>query len=197
MKDKQRESITRTARRLLEQPHTLPELEATSDEAGLDAIGFQVRISSLSVDQLEDLLERKEHILTIQTTDTETTLRQLQSYARESGKAVYLWRPEEGMSSLKVNDMSVPGSTRLADALRYILSSRHYGIYIFVDFHSQLLLDCKQLLREIVKAHPGYERKVILLGQEVELPNGLARVSARIEYKPERHLRLRDGRWIV
>jgi|GEM_PF-404753 len=153
--------------------------------------------TTLSGHRFDELLERGERILAIRTDDLPGTLDQFESFARQSGKAIYLWRPEEGLRSLKVTDMSVPGSTRMADALRYVANSMHYGVYGFVGFDRQLNLQCTQLLRDIAGNRTGYDRKVILLGEDFRLPGNLKALTARIEHRPARQLRLRDGRWVV
>lgn len=152
---------------------------------------------AFSGQQFDDLLDRVERVLVIESTDPPGTVQQFQSFAAQTGKAVYLWRAGLGLTSLKVVDMQVPGSGRLSEALRYIANSKHYGIYGFVDFESQLKMDSFQLLRDIAKVRSGYERKVVLITGGMNLPEGLEEQCARIQHQPKRHLRLRDGRWVI
>jgi hypothetical protein len=147
--------------------------------------------------QFDDLLARDERILVIESKDPAGTAHQFREFAGQTGKAMYLWRPDEGLTSLKVVDMRVPGSTRLTEALRYIANSKHYGIYGFVDFEGHLKVDSIQLLRDIAKSRAGYERRVVLITTGVTLPQNLEDQCARIQHEPRRQLRLRDGRWVV
>lgn len=151
----------------------------------------------ISGQQFDDLLARDERILVIDSGDPAGTVQQFKMFAGQTGKAMYLWRPGEGLTSLKVVDMRVPGSTRLTEALRYIANSKHYGVYGFVDFEGHLKVDSIQLLRDIAKSRTGYERRVVLITGGVKLPRNLEDQCARVEHQPRRHLRLRDGRWIV
>lgn len=156
-----------------------------------------INSATLTGRQLDDLLERPEKIVILESADLAGTMQQFETLARQTGKAVYLWRRGEGLASLKVADMQVPGSARLAEALRYVANSRHYGIYAFSDFESSLKMDELQLLRQIVNATAGYDRKVILLTSGMKIPRGLEELSARVRHEPQRRLRLRDGRWVV
>lgn len=153
--------------------------------------------AALSGSQIDELLERPERILVLESPDIEATLGQFEAFARQTGKAVYLWRPEQGLNSLKVADMRVPGSDRLAEALRYVVNSLHYGIYGFVEFEATLKMDGIQLLRQIASAQSGYDRKVILLTNSYKLPRGLEQLAAVIRHTPQQKLRLRDGRWVL
>lgn len=152
---------------------------------------------ALSGSQLDELLDRPERILVIESPDVAATLQQFEAFARNTGKAIYLWRPDQGLNSLKVADMRVPGSGRLSEALRYVLNSLHYGIYGFVEFESSLKMDGVQLLRQIAATRTGYDRKIILLTAGFVLPRGLQDQATVIRHAPQQRLRLRDGRWVL
>lgn len=156
-----------------------------------------LKTSAISGQQFDDLLDREERVLVIESTDPAGTVQQFQAFAGQTGKAIYLWRFGQGLTSLKVVDMQVPGSSRLSEALRYIVHSKHYGVYGFVDFESHLKADNIQLLADIARNREGNERKVVLITGAVKLPHKLKEQCAWIEHEPKRRLRLRDGRWVV
>lgn len=156
-----------------------------------------VQNGAISGQQFDDLLERDNRVLIIESPDPAGTVQQFRAFAGQTGKAIYLWSAEDGFTSLKVVDMKVPGSRRFADALRYVVNSKHYGVYGFLGFERDLKVDSIQLLREIAKSRSGNDRKVILFTSGVRLPEGLQEDCARIEHQPKRRMRLRDGRWIV
>lgn len=156
-----------------------------------------LKTSAISGQQFDDLLEGDERVLVIESTDPAGTVQQFQAFAAQTGKAIYLWRFEQGLTSLKVVDMQVPGSHRFGEALRYITNSKHYGVYGFVDFESHLKVDNIQLLTDIARNRAGNDRKVVLITGGVKLPRTLEEQCARIEHEPRRRLRLRDGRWVV
>lgn len=209
MAERDWDSITKTARRILErmgrEPVSAPGEDLPAHEPELTEISavpparevVVPQSTALSAEQFEDVLEHDERILTIATQEPETTLRRFQSVARHSGKAIYLWYPDQGLRSLKVNDMGVPRSMRMVDALRYIANSRHYGVYAFVYFEAQINLACTEIMREISKSRARYDRKIVLIGQEFALPRNLLGLARQLIHEPEQRLRLRDGRWVT
>lgn len=150
----------------------------------------------ISGQQFDELLERDQRVLVVESSDPAGTAQQFRAFASQTGMAMYFWHPETGLTSLKVVDMRVPGSGRLNEALRYVLNSKHFGIYGFLDFEKDLKMDGIQLLRNIAQSRTGNERRVVLISGGLQLPQGLEELCARVTHEPKRHLRLRDGRWI-
>ncbi len=150
-------------------------------------------------DFFESLVERTDRVIALHSADVDAALVQFRIVCRRTGKSIYHWQDGRGFRSLKAADISVPGSRQLSEALRYVLQSVHYGIYVFTEFERHLHHSSIQFLREIAHAQDGYERKVILLGSEVALPGVLTDSVAHVfedERKPLKP-RLRDGRWVV
>ena len=86
------------------------------------------------------------------------------------------------------------------DALRYVLKSMHYGVYLFSDFQGHLQHRGIEHLRGVAASRDGYQRKVILLGSDMRLPGLLADSIYHVfEQQQQETLkpRLRDGRWVV
>ena len=92
----------------------------------------------------------------------------------------------------------MPGSKRMTDALRYVLQSMHFGIYLFVDFTEHLRPAETLMLRRIVRLQAANERKLVFVGDQVELPEAMDGMYERVAAESEMHrqLRLRDGRWV-
>ncbi len=163
------------------------------------AAGGQRRAAGMNRNFFEALVERDERVIALHTPDVDAALVQFRVVCRRTGKSIYHWSDGRGFHSLKAADISVPGSRKLSEALRYVLQSVHYGIYVFTEFERQLHHSCIQFLRSIAHAQDGYERKVILLGRKVKLPGVLADSVFHVfedERKPVKP-RLRDGRWVV
>jgi hypothetical protein len=95
--------------------------------------------------------------------------------------------------------MRVPGSKRVTDALRYILQSMQFGVYLFTDYADHLRPPNIGLLRQIARIRSGNGRKVVFVGEEVQLPDGLDELVERISHVQTGVLRprLRDGRWVT
>ena len=103
------------------------------------------------------------------------------------------------MISLKDSEISVPGSRPLVDALRYVLQSMHYGIYVMIGFESHLSFPCVNYLKQLATQPQPDERKLILLGRHLHLPDPLGKLVDAVTFDEPQpvHLRLRDGRWVM
>ena len=147
----------------------------------------------------QQLVDRDERILVLHTADLDSALRQFSQLSRRSGQSIYQWSDVTGLQSLKDSDISVPGSRKLADTLRYVLKSMHYGVYIVTNFGPQLRGRCEDFLLQIKRTKFGDARKVILVGEDLKLPR---RISAHLVHVVENdpsefRLRLRHGRWVA
>ena len=147
----------------------------------------------------QQLIERDERVLALHTSDMQSALAQFRLLSRRSGQSLYQWSEATGLQSLKDSDISVPGSRKLVDTLRYVLQSMHYGIYIITDFNRQITARCEDYLLQIQGTRFDDDRKVILVGEEMKLPR---RVSTRLNHVTENdpgefRLRLRNGRWVA
>jgi hypothetical protein len=87
----------------------------------------------------------------------------------------------------------------MSDALRYVLQSMQFGVYLFVDFESHLKPADVLLLRRISRTPTSNERKLVFAAGSTELPEELEGMYDRIAVESEMHrqLRLRDGRWLT
>lgn len=158
--------------------------------------GTDVAISALLFDRV---LASQQTLVVVETVDAGQVLDHFRQYARRSGQSVYTWHDDVGITSLREGEVRVPGSKRMADALRYILQSMHFGIYLFTDVEGHLRPPNTGILRQIGRARGGNARKVVFIGGPVHFPESLDEMIERITYdgvRPTRP-RLRDGRWII
>jgi hypothetical protein len=123
----------------------------------------------------------------------------LRVLARRQGQSIYAWTAQNGLASLREAGITVPGSQRPAEALRYVLQSNHFGIYLFPEITPQLYAQFAPQLRQIARAQPGVERKVVLMGSQIRLPAGLEALCSRMSvvHRNAPRIRLRDGRWVT
>lgn len=153
----------------------------------------------MSADLYESIVEREEHVIALHSEDVEAALVQFRVVSRRTGKSMYHWDENHGFVSMKAADISVPGSRKLSDALRYVLQSMHYGIYVITGFKRQLRHSCVEYLKAIAHAQDGHQRKVILVANEITLPGMLSESVYHIVEDQHRAVRprLRDGRWVM
>jgi hypothetical protein len=148
---------------------------------------------------LDRIVQSSHHIVALQTSSVGETVAQMRVLAMRSGASIYAWDPEGGVVSLRESGMHVPGTKRMSDALRYVLQSMQFGVYLFVDFETHLKPADVLLLRRISRTPTSNERKLVFASPGAELAEELEGMYDRIAVESEMHrqLRLRDGRWIT
>jgi hypothetical protein len=156
--------------------------------------------AELSVTQrlLDCIVQSPHHLVVLETANVGETLAQMRMLAMRGGTSVYAWDPESGIASLRESGMNVPGSKRLTDALRYVLQSMHFGIYLFTGFAGHIRPADTLLLRRISRMQTVNERKLVFAGSNFELPEELDGMFDRLTAQTDQQnrLRLRDGRWV-
>lgn len=148
---------------------------------------------------LDRIVQSSQHIVALQTSSVGDTIAQMRVLAMRSGASIYAWDPDGGVASLRESGMHVPGTKRMSDALRYVLQSMQFGVYLFVDFEAHLKPADVLLLRRISRTPTSNERKLVFAAAGTELPEELEGMYERIAVESEMHrqLRLRDGRWLT
>ena len=153
----------------------------------------------------ERIVESERAIIAIDTPRGDEVLAQFRQFALRSGNSIYAWNEDDGLQSLREGDVSVPGSTRLQDALRYVGGSLHFGVYLFRGLTTMLRFSPVRtqtlaLLRQIGRTRPGGPsgRKLVLIDEKVALSDGIDEITERFVDDPaqRRRIRLRDGRWV-
>lgn len=145
------------------------------------------------------IVQSPHNLIAIDTAHAVDVVAQFRLLALRTGQSVYYWKDDAGITSLRERDVRVPGSKRVTDALRYILQSMQFGIYLFTDYQEHLRAPNIGLLRQIARNKSGNGRKVVFIGEEVLLPEGLDALTDRISHTNEStgKPRLRDGRWVT
>lgn len=145
------------------------------------------------------ILQSPQNLIAIHTADAADVLAQFRLLALRTGQSVYSWQEDAGIASLREREMRVPGSKRATDALRYILQSPQFGVYLFTDFAEHLRPPNTGLLRQIARSRNVAGRKVIFVGDEIAMPEGMDALVEVISHQPVAGTRprLRDGRWVI
>lgn len=146
----------------------------------------------------EQILESEGNLIGIETAQIDETLEQFRQVALRSGQSVYLWDPENGIAALRQSELRVPGSKRFNDALRFILQSVQFGVYLLIDFDDQIKPPNTALLRRFARIRSGNQRKIVFLSKTLRFPDEIDLLVERLSpsstsSKPPR---LRDGRWV-
>jgi hypothetical protein len=147
----------------------------------------------------ERIVQSPHNLIAIETARSAEVLSQFRLLALRTGQAVYHWQEDAGITSLRDRDVRVPGSKRVTDALRYILQSMQFGVYLFTDYATHLRAPNLSLLRQIARGRSIHGRKVVFVGERHPFPEGLDALVERISHEAEgqHRPRLRDGRWVT
>ncbi len=147
---------------------------------------------------LEQILNSESNLIGIESAHIEDTLEQFRQLALRSGQSVYLWDPENGVAALRQSELRVPGSRRFNDALRFILQSMQFGIYLLIDFEDQIKPPNTSLLRRFARIRSANQRKIVFLSSKLEFGEEIDALVERLQSGAESGSppRLRDGRWI-
>lgn len=95
-------------------------------------------------------------------------------YYRYSGQAVYLWNCEEAFVRLGAEHISIPRTANINDALHFILTCPHFGIFILPDIQQKDLDgSTPKYLKELMSDSPGRQKKIIFTGEQLEFPEWL------------------------
>lgn len=148
---------------------------------------------------LDRILEARTPVLVLETGQPEVLVRQIRQRVLHSGQAVYLWKEDAGLCSLREDGVRIPGCLRAGDTLRYVLRSVCFGVYLMAGLEMPLKPSHLSLLQRISRAETPFVRRVVLfsdgpgLGQSLD---GIATVLPHYPVAPTR-LHLRDGRWVA
>ena len=147
----------------------------------------------------ERIVQSPQNLIAIETPNAVEVLAQFRLLALRTGQSMYYWQADAGITSLREREMRVPGSKRVTDALRYILQSMQFGVYLFTDYAEHLRAPNIGLLRQIARIRTGNGRKVVFVGEPEQFPDGLEELVERIAHTQvgQSRPRLRDGRWVT
>jgi len=145
------------------------------------------------------IVQSPQNLIAIETPNAVEVLAQFRMLALRTGQSVYYWQDETGNASMRDREARVPGSRRSGDALRYILQSPQFGVYLFTEYAENFRPPNIHVLRQIALARAANSRKVVFVGEKVRMPEGMDKMFERIAHEQVTRTRprLRDGRWVA
>jgi len=150
-------------------------------------------------DRLYDqVLDSSSNLVLVDSPFPTELIAHLRLMAQRRGHSIYAWTAELGLASLREHGITVAGSKRLSEALRFVLQSSHFGVYVFPADRKELTPQVLALMRQIARGKEGGDKRVVVLGTALDVPAPLDRLARLITHRhgPSERLRLRDGRWI-
>lgn len=146
----------------------------------------------------DQLLEARSNLVILDTPFAEDVIAHLRQMAQRRGHSIYSWNTDTGLTSLREHGITVAGSKRMSEALRFVMQSNRFGVYVVPADKRELTPQVLALLRQIARAKDGGDKRVLMLGSDIEIPSPLDRLAHIFMHKHglTGKLRLRDGRWI-
>lgn len=145
---------------------------------------------------LDRVLGADRVLVTLRCDDPDALVESLRGIALRTGRALYWWRARSGLCRLPGHDEVVPGVVHLADVLRFVERSRHFGVYFLADRPPEWSADLLALLRRIAQIAPQQSRRLVLLGTLADLPEALPARELAWGRPLGARLRLRHGVWV-
>lgn len=132
---------------------------------------------------LQRVIDSNYRLAALETGETERLLALFKRLTLTTGRAVYHWNGESGLYRLGVEHIFIPRTRAPAEVLAYIAASRHYGIYLLQDFADALpRASVQRSLHEIHAKDDGVRRLVLVVGENIEIPDGLRGRTAVIRH---------------
>lgn len=165
---------------------------------GWSWVAVEIAQNQAGAQLLERIVDSEQNLVLLETDDPEALVDPFRQLCKRSGQALYVWRGDTGLTSLRDGDMLVPGSKRLTDALRFVRRSMHFGIYLMQNATSALRPQDMALLLQIARLRDGPARRVVLMGANKGLNESLEALCMRLSISggDQPRPRLRDGRWV-
>jgi len=145
---------------------------------------------------LDRIISAERSLILLRCDEGDLLREQLRLHSIRTGQALYAWSADSGLRSLRDGQLPVPGSRRMADALRYVAQSAHFGIYFFSGYPAPFDTTMALLLRQVAKLGGERVRRVVLLDADTRLPPTIEFLELGWNAGAHARPRLRDGRWV-
>ena len=102
----------------------------------------------------DQMLDSDSNLVLIESPFADDLMAYLRQMAQRRGHSIYAWDTEGGLASLREHGITVAGSKRLSEALRFVLQSGHFGVYIFPADSGELTPQVLALMRQFGEFRP-------------------------------------------
>lgn len=165
--------------------------QAKSVHVDFDDPGCAARVYS-------ELVSATSAVVLLGSDDPTRLMIALAPFARRAGQSIYCFVPDQGLTSLREDGFLVPQTKRTPEALRHIMQSSHFGVYLFPDGKDHLQGPNLATLKQLARRRPAGDKRIVLLARDLLELAPLLDVAAAVRQRSRStgRLKLRDGRWI-
>jgi hypothetical protein len=145
-----------------------------------------------------ELVSATSAVVLLSSDDPERLLVALAPFARRAGQSIYRFVADQGLTSMREDSILVPQTKRTPEALRHIMQSSHFGVYLFPDGREQLQGPNLATLKQLARRRPAGDKRIVLIARDLLELAPLLDVAAAVRQRSRStgRLKLRDGRWV-
>ncbi len=122
-------------------------------------------------------------LIVLETREEQRALHLIREALKKQPRPFFTWSVARGLTRLDLSfDQTPTEAQEPAAVLKHIVSTRQPGVFVLFDFHPYLSEPINvRLLKEIALTHEQLPRTVVLVSHEMNLPEELKRLAARVE----------------
>lgn len=121
------------------------------------------------IEQIANIVNSGFRVAVIESARRDTIVDLFEQYGDYYGQGVYVWEKGIGLQRLGLESVTIAGTRSLKDALKFISTSIHFGIYLIRDFPERRSHRVNVLLRQIAESERAGAGLVALLAPRVVL----------------------------
>lgn len=132
-------------------------------------------------DKILNLIESGLPVISLKSDHSEIIINSFTEISRSTGKAVYVWDEVDGLYRIDARHIPIPRTQEVEHLLKHLGRNKHYGIYVLKDIKRHLTSTYLwQLFAEAIAATADNDSMILLLGQEIQLPDSMKSLIAQI-----------------
>ncbi len=135
------------------------------------------------LNQFDKILDGNYRLISLESYDIERLIDMFTRLSRFTNKAIYQWRPEQGMHRIGASHIVIPRTQSTKNVLEHIEGTPHFGVFILRGINASL--QDKEVIDRLLHlaSNTGTHKVVILLDEYIDLPAELKPYTLRSRHQ--------------
>lgn len=135
------------------------------------------------LNQFDKILDGNYRLISLESYDIERLIDMFTRLSRFTNKAIYQWRPEQGMHRIGASHIVIPRTQSPKNVLEHIEGTPHFGVFILRGVNPAL--QDKDIVDRLLHlaSNTATHKVVILLDEDIELPAELKPYTLRSRHQ--------------